>query len=317
MNLTDLGFRKGVNLGGWMSQCSYEESHLDSFISAQDYAQIAAWGFDHVRLPVDFNLFQNADGSLIEKGFVRLDQAVAWAEQHGLKLVLDLHKTAGFSFDKGENEIGFFDNPRYQEMFYQLWEAFAKRYGNRPQQIVFELLNEVTDAAFIDGWNRIAKTCVQRIRKFAPDTTILIGSYNNNGARELPALDPPYDDKIVFNFHCYEPLEYTHQGAHWVDIFPQEQRIPFPESQTSEEYFEELFAGAVEKAAKEHTGLYCGEYGVIDIVPTEDALAWFRTINAVFERHQIPRCVWSYKQMNFGISDPYWDSLRNELLKVL
>ncbi len=317
MTLTELGFRKGINLGGWMSQCDYSQERLDNFITEPDFAQIAGWGFDHVRLPVDFNLFQREDGSLIEPGFVRLDRAAALAEKYGLKLVLDLHKTQGFSFDAGENEAGFFDSMRYQELFCQLWEAFAKRYGSKPEQIVFELLNEVTDREFISAWNRIAHVCICRIRQFAPDTMILVGSYHNNGAREVPALDPPDDDRVIYNFHCYEPLEFTHQGAFWVDAFPQDRRIPFAESGTDEAYFEALFADAIAKAEQEHTSLYCGEYGVIDLVPAEDALAWFRTIHAVFERHQIPRCVWSYKQMNFGIADAHMDSVREELLKVL
>ena len=40
-------------------------------------------------------------------------------------------------------------------------------------------------------------------------------------------------------------------------------------------------------------------------------------INAVFERHGIARCVWSYREMDFGIADERWDVLRDELLKVL
>ena len=59
MTLTELGFRKGINLGGWMSQCDYSPEHLDTFITEPDFAQIAEWGFDHVRLPVDFNSFRS------------------------------------------------------------------------------------------------------------------------------------------------------------------------------------------------------------------------------------------------------------------
>ena len=175
----------------------------------------------------------------------------------------------------------------------------------------------MTDSGYIGEWNRISHICIRRIRQYAPKTLILVGSYNNNGAREVPALDPPDDERIVYNFHCYEPLEFTHQGAFWVDAFPQDRRIPFAESGTDTAYFERLFADAVAKAKKEHTALYCGEYGVIDLVPPKDALEWFRAINTVFERHQIPRCVWSYKKMNFGIADPHTDSVREELLKVL
>ena len=94
-------------------------------------------------------------------------------------------------------------------------------------------------------------------------------------------------------------------------------RVAFEDSGVNEAMFENLFASAIEAAQRNHTTLYCGEYGVIDVVPPADALKWFRTINAVFEKHGIARCAWSYRQMDFGLSDPRWDELRDELLKVL
>ena len=108
--LKEMGFYKGVNLGGWFSQCDYSKERLDSFITEKDFAQIAAWGFDHVRIPIDYNVIQNRDGSMIEEGLERIDQALALCERYGLHTVLDLHKTQGFSFDAGEKETGFFQN---------------------------------------------------------------------------------------------------------------------------------------------------------------------------------------------------------------
>ena len=63
--------------------------------------------------------------------------------------------------------------------------------------------------------------------------------------------------------------------------------------------------------------LYCGEYGVIDKASPEDALAWFRMINAAFEKYGIGRAAWRYRQMDFGLSDARMDGVRNELVKVL
>ncbi len=111
---TFTGFQHGVNLGGWLSQCSGETEHLDTFIREEDIARIASWGMDHVRLPVDYDVLAREDG------FDRVERAVGWCRAHGLKLVLDLHKTAGFSFDAGEHETGFFDSEAYQEQFYSL-----------------------------------------------------------------------------------------------------------------------------------------------------------------------------------------------------
>ena len=313
-----IGFNKGVNFGGWLSQCNYEKEHLDTFITENDFKIAASWGLDHIRVPFDYNILENEDGSFSEEGFAYLDMAVNACKANGLNLILDLHKTAGFSFDYyAENESGFFDSQDYQERFYRLWEEVARRYGSLTPNVAFELLNEVTDADFIGAWNRIVNECIRRIRKIAPNILILVGSYWNNSAATVQYLDAPYDENVFYNMHCYEPLKFTHQGAYWTtDIIPEE-RMAFEESVTSEEYFEELFSTAIAKAEKHGSGLYCGEYGCIDVVSPEDTIKWYRTINAVFRKHDIGRAAWNYKAMDFGLSDDRLKDVHDELINLL
>ncbi len=316
--LKDCGFYKGINLGGWLSQCDYSKDRLDNFITEEDFAKIASWGFDHVRLPVDYNVVQNRDGSMIEEGLFRIDRAISFCDKYGLKMLLDLHKTIGFSFDPQENELGFFASEKEQNFFYTIWECFAELYGDRPGTVMFDMLNEITEPEYLPAWIRISTECIRRIRKYAPDIKILLGSYHHNSVEAVKDLPAPYDRNVLYSFHCYEPHRYTHQGAYWeADRRDISERIRFADSGTTAEMFEELFSTAVEKAAAEGTELYCGEYGVIDVVPPEDALLWFKTIHEVFEKHRIARCMWSYKEMDFGLSDPRMDSVRTELLKYI
>lgn len=316
--LKERGFYRGVNLGGWMSQCDYSEERLDRFITEPDMERIAAWGFDHIRIPIDYNVLLEPDGRRSEAGFRRLEAALELGRRHGLNAVLDLHKTPGFSFDTGEHETGFFSSVSHQETFFRLWEDLAERFGSCPERVMFELLNEVTEPAYLEPWIRISRECVRRIRRHAPDISILLGSFHHNGVREVEALPAPYDGNILYNFHCYEPHLFTHQGASWcADFLDIDRRVPFSESGVSAAYFEELFRPAVEKAAREGTELYCGEYGVIDVVPPREALPWFRAIHTAFERFGIARSVWSYKEMDFGLSDARLDGVREELLQYL
>ena len=315
--LKQMGIRKGVNLGGWLSQCDYSADRLNNFILAEDFARIASWGLDHVRIPVDYNVLEDNHGGYDAPGWERLDFALAACRENNLKVVIDLHKTAGFSFDKGEYETGFFEKKEYQERFCRLWEEIARRYGALSDRVIFELLNEVTKSEYCQLWNEIAARAIRRIRVYAPNTLVLVGGYHHNAAHAVKDLAAPVDDRVVYNFHCYEPLAYTHQGAPWVDIIDQSARVAFEDSGACEQYFEEAFAEAIAKAEENHTVLYCGEYGVIDVVPPQDAVKWFKAINAVFERHGIARAVWSYRKMDFGVSDSYWDACREELLKYL
>lgn len=310
------GFTKGVNLGGWLSQCDYSIERLTGFIVEDDIKTISSWGVDHVRLPLDYNIVQNEDGTINTAGFGYIDHALEMCGKYGLNTVLDLHKTAGYSFDKGENESGFFTRNEYQERFYCLWEELARRYGNS-DNIAFELLNEITDKKFSAEWNRIARECIKRIRAIAPDTVILVGGYWNNSAAAVKDLDKPYDDRVVYNFHCYEPMMFTHQGATWVDKMDPDFRLAYADSDWNGQKFIDAFRDAFETAQKNGTVLYCGEYGVIDKAATEDTLRWYKDINAAFEHYGISRCAWSYKQMDFGLSDERLSGIIEELVRYL
>ncbi len=332
----------GVDLGGWFSQCDHTEKRYDTFVTEADFAQIAGWGLDHVRIPVDYDLLETREGECRERGFERLAQAIGWAGRYRLNAVIDLHKTFGFSFDEAEGEAGFFENPALQERFYALWEELARRFGALSDRVAFELLNEVTSRSYMDAWNRIAGECVKRIRRIAPDVKILIGGYDNNSVYAVEALDPPADGNIVYNFHFYHPFPFTHQGAHWVDwirgfrtkvdltygeyraLGEKDPRLAvpglegFPDGETlGTTYFEGLMAKAAAVAEERGVALYCGEYGVIDRADPEDALKWYRMISPAFEHFGIGRAAWSYKQMDFGLSDDRMKGVIGEILKCM
>ncbi|MDE6596478.1 MAG: cellulase family glycosylhydrolase [Oscillospiraceae bacterium] len=311
------GYKRGVDLGGWLSQCCHEKAHYDSFIGKSDIEKIASWGLDHVRLPIDYDLVEDRDGNPLESGYKYIDNAIEWCGEAGLNLVLDLHKTAGYSFDKGEQENGFFENEALQERFCKLWERLAERYGKFSGRVAFELLNEVTDKSYSDTWNVIICKCMERIRKIAPDTIVIVGGYWNNSPDALPDLVKPYDEKVVLSFHCYDPLEFTHQGADWVDYMDVSAKKSFDEKEINAEFFEKKFSPALETAEKYNAALYCGEYGVIDRAEPQDVLKWYKAINSAFEKFNISHCAWNYKQKDFGLSDEWIKPVIDELVKYL
>lgn len=338
------GYQKGINLGGWFSQCNYSKDRFDNFIKEEDIEQISSWGLDHVRVPVDYNLVEDENGNYLESGFQYIDRVIEWCGKYKLNMILDLHKTFGYSFDVGEKESGFFFEEAYQERFYRLWEEFASRYGKFSNRVAFELLNEVTDKSYGSKWREISEKCIRRIRKLAPHSYILLGGYWNNHVTAVKDLQMPADDRIVYNFHCYDPLVFTHQGAYWVEGMPSDFRLSydhtynevyeaqnkyisntqseFPKvSDKNEkfgaEFFEALFSDAVHVAEERNVPLYCGEYGVIELADSKDILKWFKDIHSVFEKYGIGHAAWSYREMDFDISGEHLKGVIEELKKVL
>ncbi|MBO4375649.1 MAG: cellulase family glycosylhydrolase [Lachnospiraceae bacterium] len=337
------GWEHGVNFGGWLSQSDHTKERYDTFIKADDFKIVKEWGVDHVRIPVDYDLVEDKEGNYKEEGFSYIQMAIDECKKNGLNMILDLHRTFGYSFDENHGERGFFDSREYQERFYRLWEEFAKRFASCKEMLLFELLNEVTKSAYKDKWNQISDTCIRRIRKISPDIGIIVGGYHYNNIASLPSLYPPQDDNIIYTFHFYEPIILTHQGAAWIERMDTSFRIGadasykemaeatrkyvdpdfegFPgmdqDASVSEEFFEKKFEKAVALAEERGTALYCGEYGVIDLAGPDVAIKWYRLISRAFEKYGIGRAAWNYKQMDFGIDEPYMEGIRDEVIKLL
>lgn len=335
-----IGYQRGVNLGGWFSQCDYSKERLEHFIGKEDIAELSTWGIDHLRVPVDYNLVEEEQGGYREDGFAYIQRILDWCGEYGLNMILDLHKTAGYSFDAGEQEDGFFVEEEYQERFYRLWEEFARRFGKYQDRLAFELLNEVTDQSYGAAWNRISDTCIRRIRNIVPEIDILVGGYWNNNVRAVKDLALPQDDHIIYNFHCYDPLIFTHQGAAWVKEMTPDFRFAFDQSfQTyydtmdavfgdafgeipkvenmdrtfGPDFFRAIFAEAVQVADEREVPLYCGEYGVIDLADPADTVKWYQAIHEVFEEYGIGRAAWSYREMDFGLSGEHYQGILEEI----
>lgn len=336
-------YQKGINLGGWISQSlDYSEDYYNTFITEKDIQSIAGMGFDHIRVPVDYQVIQTDDGAFIESGLKHIDDCISWAEKYSLHMILDLHKTAGYAFDEQENSSGFFTDIAYQDQFIELWKFLAKRYGHREDILAFEILNEIVDSSMAQKWNEIAKRCITEIRSIAPTIKILLGGVNYNSVNAIKLLDDPVDENIVYNFHCYEPMIFTHQNAYWVKGMIKDFHTSYPK--TLEEYkeettkieafqvsplfdanakeigvpfFEQLFSEALAVAKERNVSLYCGEFGVIDQADPEDAAKWFEDILSVFHKHGIGYAIWNYKDKDFGLIDPHYASVKDKIIKAL
>ncbi len=337
------GYKKGINLGGWLSQCGgdFSEEHLNSFVTESDISYISSLGLDHVRLPIDYEIIQNDDGSFIESGFQRIEECVQWCIKYDLRIILDLHKACGYVFDD-ESCCDLFHDRELQIKFIELWKEMAVRFGKYSDIAAFELLNEITDKNTAEAWNAVSAETIAAIRTINSDIRIIIGGYDNSSIEGLSALDKPADENIVFTFHCYNPLVFTHQSAYWVKNMPSDFKLKYPAAPSEyreishkyfgeiydseldydgeifdQGYFEKMFSSAVEISEKYNVPIYCGEYGVIDLADTECTVKWFRDIHNALEKFNIAHAAWTYKNKDFGLTDEHYSAVFQEIVKLL
>ena len=335
------GFMAGVNLGGWISQ--YREAkkeHFNTFITEADIAQIAGWGMDHVRLPIDYMVLEDDKNPFVyrEDGFSYVDNCISWCGKYNLNIILDLHRAPGYAFySLKENKL--FEDMHMQQRYIMLWQEFAKRYRHHGNNLVFELLNEIVEPNS-DRWNQLLKKVVAGIREIDKDRIIIIGGNHYNSVNTLYELDKIEDDNLVYTFHFYEPHIFTHQRASWEPLLKDLKfDIPYPSGEDiyesclsdaedlkqrytfdkimDKEYLRKYLQPALDFAKERNVTLYCGEYGVIDHASMESNLKWHRDLSELLIENNIGRAVWTYKLMSFPMVDKDSVVTNKELIEIV
>nr|AGS53072.1 endoglucanase C (EgC) (endo-1,4-beta-glucanase C) (cellulase C) [uncultured bacterium contig00033] len=330
------GYKAGVNLGGWISQCDLTPERIARFIAKEDIARIASWKLDHVRLPFDYPVLEEVSGV---DGFAVIDTLIGWCKDCGLNVVLDMHHAPGYVFDRDDKRL--FTDAAVQDHFFSIWEKFAGRYKSEGTNLLFELMNEITDPHG-DTWNRIARTAIEKIHAIDPKRFILLGGPYYNSAAGLDLLEVWDDERILYNFHFYEPFLFTHQRAGWSWLKNTDIRQPYPgkiegvdqikkvlpknddfanhsneKGEIDRDFVLKKMAPAINFARRTGKTLYCGEYGAIDLADMDSRVNWLRDVTALFNEHNIGRAYWSYKGMNFSSIDSQGNPVSAALVSAI
>lgn len=301
-------YQAGVNLGGWLSQYGDElrKEHLDTFIVEADIKRIAEWGMDHVRLPVDYPVIED-DAQLFEykeEGIAYIRNCISWCKKYGLNLVLDLHRTAGYSHATlAANSL--FDDVQAQQRFLSIWKMFTETFIDERDHVIFDLLNEIVEPDS-SRWNALAKKAVKTIREIDGERKIMMGSNHYSSVYTLNELDVLDDPNIIYTFHFYESHLFTHQKAYWNEVFVKYgQELAYPGTFTDLEVFldkNECYRKDFER--------YIG-------VKQDKALMFKELKPVVAFMKSTGRAVWSYKGMDFGLVDEKGSIVNEALVKIV
>lgn len=220
---------RGINLSG-LEQAV--EGQWSFKLRNDALATIADGGFDSVRLPIKWDSRALARGSSsngmypIESAFFeRVDGVVADALSVGLRVIINMHLYEDLIIDP-ESEA---------ERFLDLWDQIATHYADHSDALYFEILNEPAGvfSKQANRWNTLQLQALQTIRQSNPERAVLVAPVGWNLIENLPALKLPADNNLIVSVHYYEPGQFTHQGAEWVEPmlpvgvkwFPQQQRL--------------------------------------------------------------------------------------------
>ncbi|WMS44684.1 cellulase family glycosylhydrolase [Acuticoccus sp. MNP-M23] len=205
--------------------------------------EIKATGFNAIRLPfsldavldpaavpngIDFGLNPDLAGL---GGLDILDRIVGYAEDIGLGIILDNHRSAA---GDGPNGNGlWYDGPYSQADWIGAWQTLAARYGDSPAIIGADLANEPHGATW-DAWASAAEAAGNAILAETSDWLVIVegvASHNGDnywwGGNLQGVADRPVtlsaSDKLVYSPHDYPASVYAQpwftDGSNLFDVF--------------------------------------------------------------------------------------------------
>ncbi len=243
--------KHGINASEWFAQSAtdYSAARTNRYIDAQDIALMAKLGFDNVRLSIDPTPLEqnprNAEG--FNADFLgRLDRVVDAMLANGMAVQIDIHPEPNYKQQVRNTGEGV-------DRFIMLWRRLAAHYAGRdPNLVFFEIMNEpeISDPY---RWAGIQARAAAAIREAAPKNTIIATGPNYSGIADLLTQHPLPDGNVVYNFHFYEPHEFTHQGAGWGSPWwSYTHGIPYPATESSMLELVKQVPSAADRYAFEH-----------------------------------------------------------------
>ena len=180
-----------------------------------DFAAIAGWGFDFVRLPLSYWCWASVDRPTVvrdERPLRYVDQAVAWGKQYGVHVNLCLHRIAGFCVNPPKEPTDLWTDPAAQAAAVAQWTMLADRYRGEPASTVsFDLINEPGKVP-AERYAAVVRQLVAAIRSIDADRLIVADGLMS-GTVPVPSLMPLGIGQLT---RGYGPMRVSHYKASWI-----------------------------------------------------------------------------------------------------
>ena len=180
-----------------------------------DFRKIREWGFNFVRLPIDYRYFTHGGSwnEIDENRLKAVDQAIEWGEKYDVHVQVCLHRAPGYCVNPtGKEPANLFEDAAAQAVFARYWGLFAQRWKRWPnRRVSFDLVNEppkIPEAKYVSA----IRKALEAIR--AEDPNRLVFSDGRDGGNE-PTFALAGERGVAQAMRGYRPMSVSHFGAPW------------------------------------------------------------------------------------------------------
>ena len=272
---------------------------------------MADWGFDFVRLPMNYRLWTVGDDvyRIDESTLEIVDRAIDLGDRYNLHICLSFHNAPGYSVNPQEQPFNLWKDEAALNAFCWHWMLFTKRYKRIPsEKLSFNLVNEPPvpsdDIMTLEDHDRVIQAAVASIHEIDPKRQIIIDALSK-GNEPVPGMD---DLPVAQSCRGYLPESISHYLAPWADggmdypppVWPEKKKDGLDNPMTRKK-LEKHYQTWGDLAAQ-GVGVHCGECGCHNQTPHDVFLKWFRDVLEILKAHDIGYALWNLRG-EFGILD--------------
>ncbi len=220
----------------------------------------------------------------------RLDAALPFCREHGLRVVVDLHSLSG----------GACASPAAQEKLVAVWRVIAARYRDCEAVWAYDLANEPALGETWSGetapWDRLAERVARAVREIDPAKPVIVESVFGTPAafRYLVPLDFSIPG-VIYSAHMYEPGAFTHQG-----VFGGTDSFVYPGLIAGETWDAERLRTALQPVRdfqeKYRVPVFIGEFSAIRWAPDHSAHRYLSDCIDLFEENGWDWCYHAFRE---------------------
>lgn len=284
---------KGINIGNALE--APNEGEWGVTIQSDYFKKIASVGFTSVRIPVRWSAHcSDYFPFKINTAFLeRVKEVVDQALMNGLAVIINMHH-----YDD------LYSSPETERVkFINLWQQISEYFSPYDNRLFFEILNEPNGNLTEVKWNTYLAEAINTIRVTNPLRTILIGTPEWGGMSSIDQLTlPPGEKNIIVTVHYYQPFQFTHQGAEWVNGSNNWLGTKWSASPSELAVMEEQFKKAYTWGREKGVPVNLGEFGSYHKADIQSRVRWTSAVRGLAEKYGMSWHYWEFCA-GFGIYD--------------
>ncbi|MBN1154023.1 glycoside hydrolase family 5 protein [candidate division KSB1 bacterium] len=298
---------RGVNLGNALE--APNEGEWGVTLQEEYFELIEQEGFNSIRIPIRWSTHAaNNQPHMIDPPFLeRVKWAVDQTLSRDMLAVINMH----------HYEEMMTEPYVHKERFLGIWKQIADTFKNYPIELLFEILNEPTNALVDTLWNSYLQEAIDVIRETNPTRILIIGPPDWNSIGGLSKLKLPEDDRdIIVTVHYYNPFQFTHQGAEWVNGSDAWLGTRWTGTQSQKQAMINDFAPVLNWSLANNRPIFVGEFGAYSKADLNSRVAWTTFLARHLESIGLSWAYWEFCS-GFGIYDSSKNQWNAPLLRAL